>query len=289
MDRTIWMRVRGLARALGQDPGSGRYTFTDADIILTLLWAALHDKPVSWACRPESWPVYERRVRRPSPSRMSRRLRTLSVQVLIQCIQTELMHASQDTLVMALDGKVLRVALHSRDAFARVGARGMRGYKLHLICDTFGRIRAWRVTPLNCHEAVIARRIIKPMRIEGYLLADANYDTTYLHDLCARSGGQLVTPRMKCRIGKPLDPRRHTPQRERSVLMLELDHTGFGRDLIAKRGVVERVFARLEMNHHIGQVPAHVRGLFRVRLWMQAIILLDLARSAPTSSQLAAA
>jgi hypothetical protein len=279
MDQTIWVRVRALIRELDADPRGGRYTFSDADIALTQLWAVLHGKPVSWACRPRNWPIWERRVRRPSPSRMSRRLRTAGVTGLLAAAEAELKKTPRGTLALAIDGKAMTVARHSQDRCARFGAFGLRGYKLHLVCDLAGQIRGWRVTPLHCHEAVIARRILGPIGVEGYVLADANYDAIYLHELCARTGGQLVTPRARSRVGKPLDRRRDTPQRQRSTLMLELDLTGFGKALYSQRRVIERTFARLELNHRIGQVPSHVRGLRRVRLWMQAVILLDLARA----------
>jgi len=281
MDRTIWVALRELVRGLNRPSGSRRPTFSDADIILTFLWAVLNGRPVSWACRPDAWPIFERHVRRPSPSRMSRRLRTRSVQALLESVQRALAHDPAGTLGAIIDGKVLRVARHSRDKQATFGGAGLRGYKLHLACDLRGRILGGKVTPLHCHEAVMARRLLRSMPLSGYLLADANYDSVALHEQCAAKGAQLVAPRMRSRVGRPLDRRCDTPPRRRAITMLEFDRTGFGTRLYGLRSQIERVFGRLEMRHHLGVLPPHVRGLARVRSWIAAVIVLDLARTNP--------
>ena len=75
MDWTRWKNLVELVRSLDPGSPSGRFKYNDADIVLTWLWASAHRRPVSWACRRESWPICVRVTRRPSPSRMTRRLR----------------------------------------------------------------------------------------------------------------------------------------------------------------------------------------------------------------------
>jgi hypothetical protein len=284
MDRTIWVKLRAVVRGLDDRPRDGRLTFSDADIVLTLLWAVLHGRAVSWACRREAWPIFEMHVRRPSPARMSRRLRSPEVMGLIEKVRAALTHDPAGQLALAVDGKVMRVARHSRDRSATFGGFGLRGYKLHLICDLEGRIVGFRVTPLHCHEAVMARRMIRPLRIDGYLLADTNYDSVALHKQCAAKGGQLVAPRMPSRRSKPPGRRYNLPARQRAVNMLECDLTGFGPTLLAQRDVIERVFGRLEMRYRIGTPPPNIRGLRRVRTWIAAIVILELGRTSLLSN-----
>ncbi|QYK48123.1 MAG: transposase [Phycisphaeraceae bacterium] len=177
--------------------------------------------------------------------------------------------------MLALDGKALRVASHSGDRTATFGAWGLRGYKLHAICDLAGSIVSWRLTPMHCHEAVMAKRMMRDMELNGYVLADSNYDSVKLYELCACKGGQLVVPRKDCRVGRGVRRSGTHPDRRRAIDMLEQSMTGFGRGLLSLRRVIERVFARLEMTHHVGLIPPHVRGIERVRRWIQAIIILD--------------
>src|SRR5262245_65845465 len=112
MDRTIWVRARAVVRGLDAGPGGGRYAFRDADIVLTLLWAVLHGKPVSWACRPQNWPVWERRVRRPPPSRLSRRLRTAGVARLLGAAGAQRTRAPGGPPAPALGRQAKHVARH---------------------------------------------------------------------------------------------------------------------------------------------------------------------------------
>jgi hypothetical protein len=278
MDRTTWRMVVSLARALCVHPGHFRNRFTDADILLTYLYAVLEKRPASWATRRESWPLGERGRRRPSPARLSRRLPSPPVQDLLSAVAAFLTQDARAGLVHALDGKCLTVSAHSRDATATFSGRGLRGYKLHALCDLAGRIAAWRVTPMHCHEAVIARRVLLATPLDGYVLADANYDHARLYRQCQGQGLQLVTPRAASRVGRGVKRGGTAPSRRRAIDLIERSATGFGPALLGERRVIERVFARLDHHHAIGRPPPWVRGIARVRLWMTAVTLLDQAR-----------
>lgn len=58
--------------------------YTDAGILLVVFWAVLHDRPMCWACQPRHWPQRWQWLTLPSPQRLSERLRTLSVQLLLE-------------------------------------------------------------------------------------------------------------------------------------------------------------------------------------------------------------
>lgn len=277
MDRTIWGVIAVLVRRLDRSHTGGRLTFTDADIVLTFLWAVAHRRPVSWACRRDSWPIFERHVRRPSPARMSRRLRSREVQDLFDRAERVLRPTLLGLVALLLDGKPMRVASHSIDREATFGAYGLRGYKLHAFCDILGRIVSWRVTPMHCYEPEIARRLVRDLPEHAYVLADANYHSSRLFKSCADRGVQLIAPRRKSSRGKGVRRTRNEPSRLRCIDMLEAGGR-FGPGILSRRRGIERVFGRLEMNHGLGYLPSSVRGLHRVRLWTQAVVILDLAK-----------
>ena len=105
--------------------------------------------------------------------------------------------AQHGALVMRIDGKPLPVAKHSGDRRATIG-RGsggfQRGYKLHAIYAGNNRPIAYHVAPLNVDERVVAAQMLREVPLgEGYLLADANYETNPLYDQAASIGRVLVT------------------------------------------------------------------------------------------------
>jgi len=59
--------------------------FTDCEILNVYLWAVLNDRPVSWAANKSNWPYYwQRKLRLPDDSTVSRRMKTESVQELFK-------------------------------------------------------------------------------------------------------------------------------------------------------------------------------------------------------------
>ena len=147
------------------------------------------------------------------------------------------------------------------------------------------------VAPLNVHEREIARILLQSARCAGYILADANYDANHLHDLALGCGGQIVSPRRETSKGQQLGHRRHSPGRLRSIAMLEDPVSTFGCDLFKQRTAIERKFGYLASTPGLlTHLPAWVRTLHRVRLWVQAkLVLADLRTATKRESERSAA
>lgn len=280
VERVDWSAVVRLVRSVDDAKHRRTPRFSDSQILLTLLWARLHHRPVCWACRPASWPLWERRRTRPSPTTMTRRLRSASVVAMIERLESAVQADAPAELVHAVDGKPLVVSRHSTDPDARHG-RGAggydKGYKLHVVCGLSGRVCCWRVTPLSTPEHEMARRMVQGGGIStGYLLADTLFDWDTLHTRCEQQGVRLLAPRRPTRRGRGTRQRgRVGAARQACIAAMETPHACFARDLHGQRAVVERVFARLETRWHIGHPPFYVRRLRRVRLWVQAALILD--------------
>ena len=76
MERELWIAVYRMLRAVARRvPRRKRVRGGDAVIVAVYFWAALHDRPVSWATRPCNWPRDLLDFALPSQSTMSRRLR----------------------------------------------------------------------------------------------------------------------------------------------------------------------------------------------------------------------
>ncbi len=79
---------------------------------------------------------------------------------------------------------------------------------------------AWRVAPMQKDERAMGRRMLKRAAVQGYLLADANFDSNELHDVCLERGVQLVAP-PRYGFGRRRGHRRQSPARLRSLDALE--------------------------------------------------------------------
>jgi len=282
MDRNIWKVIAWTVRRHAQRRG-GRHTYADADIVLIFFWAVLHDRPICWACRRESWPIWEHRRRLPWPSTMTRRLRSRSVRALIDACEAFARRGlGAGDVVFAIDGKPLVIGAASGDPDAGFGraVRGKaKGYKLHAIVGESGAIWAWQVHPMDVDERTVARRLIRAAPIHDVLLGDKNYDANALFEIAGRRGVQLLTHR---RYGseRGLGHHRHSRWRLRAVFAIEQDATDGARRLLARRGFIERFFGNLvSVRYGLGHLPAWSRRLHRVRRWVQAkLVILMLAR-----------
>ncbi len=272
MEREVWMRIVALV-GRGAKPLSRRYTFTDGDIVLVLQWAALHDRPISWACGAKNWPGDLRPVRLPTPATMTRRLRSRSVRRLHARVERRSRGPRRASRLHIVDGKALPIAKHSRDRQAGFG-RGWgglaKGYKLHVITSKIGQLVAWCVCSLQQDEAKTAARLLPRTHLTGYLLADRNYDRNALYAACRQRGIQLLAPR---RYGPQhgFGRHHHDPARLYAVAQQEHSLTGFAPQLMQERRRVERWYGSFSSSPDgLGHLPAWVRGQARVERWVTA-------------------
>ena len=280
MERELFRRLKTELAGLGPHLVPKGWRSSDAVIAAVYFWAVIHDRPVSWACIAGHWPGRERPRRLPSQSQMSRRLRKESVRRLIDALEERVLRAGRPApLACAMDGKALPVGAHSHDRNATWGSGPgghVRGYKLHTIRSLGGTLVIWRVAPMNVDEREMARRMLPNARCAGYILADAMYDANYL---ALRHGGQLLAPR---RMGshRGLAAGRHSPGRLRGKDLLENTVSAFGREVHHLRGGIEREYGYLSSTGGLlAPLPAWVRTYPRVRLWVQAkLILAELRR-----------
>src|SRR6058998_520210 len=186
-------------------PRRKRVRFSDAVILLVAFWAVLHDRPVRWACAVRNWHGVLPWEALPSPATMSRRLRTLSVQLLLEQVFYCLLACvglQAFCLCRRIDSKPLPVGGFSKDRDARRGyATGAtcKGYKL-FCCWGGGTLMPETLTlgAMSTSDPAGAMRLIDHLdrlhcgTARGYLLADVTHDTNPLHDYVASRGLQLL-------------------------------------------------------------------------------------------------
>ena len=261
-----------------------RVQFSDALIILVLLWAALHDRPICWACDAENWPKQWQWLSLPSAPTMSRRLKTCSCCLLTQRIYDRLRAAICGSLCVCrrIDTKPLVVSGYSKDRDARRGyaTSGLaRGYKMAAAWGKAVVPDALTLAPLNvadaaCAITLIDRLVQNDSGATGYLLADAMHETNPLHRHAHAMGFQLLARRKK--PGTNLGHCSHSPARLRCIELLESDTPdSFGKQLYAQRGDIERDFGHLcSFGGGLQGLPSWVRHPRRVARWVIAKLII---------------
>ena len=281
MERELWPLLYQTLRDVGRGFSQKYVHIPGWVLVATMLWAAVHDRPVSWACNAQNWSTTRLRPwRLPSEATMSRRIDRVAIGLLWQAVEQRLrkLSAEHPALVAFLDGKPLPVGGVTKDSDARYGhgaAMMAKGYKLHTVWSTRALPETWEVTPLNTSEKLVARRLIPQLTGGGYLLADGNYDANGLFDLAGQYGYQLVTPLPK---GKKPGSGHHyqSAQRLRSIALMQRK---FGKQLYRLRTAIECDYGNAtSFGGGLGPLPAWVRGLERVRTWVWAKLLINAAR-----------
>jgi hypothetical protein len=273
MENELWRKAYQMIHRLGKNKRPKRATYTDADIVSTYLWAVLHDRPTSWACRRENWPVYYRRRRLPDPSTMCRRLRTEGVQTLLCYIEKTLVGQLPRNVCRWIDAKGLQISNSSTDKQAGYGYAGGgmgKGYKLYAIADPRQGFVHWTIRPMNHKESKVARYLIRKLEPQGYLVGDGVYDVNRLYDLAAARAVKLVAPQ-RIRNASGLGHHKHSPYR---IEMLSRLSSDFVRGLLRSRVGIEHMFGHLtNISCGLKPLPGWVRGLFRVENWVRAKII----------------
>jgi hypothetical protein len=274
MERVRWLELYRLAKELGKDFPGGVF-YPSWVIVGVFLWAAVHDRPVSWACRREHWPVRSEIRFLPSQSVMSRRLRTKAVRGLLAAMEKTLRERGEPHWIKVIDSKPLTVGNYSKDPDARWGRATKhgfaRGYKLHAVWGGGPLPEAWLVAPMNTADTQAARQLVPTLSGSGYLLGDGQYDSNQLYDLAGKHDHQLVAPRRK--TAKGLGHHKHSPYRLRAI---ELQKHLFGEALTEERTDIERMFGGLTcFGGGLAPLPSWVRRQHRVELWVQAKLLIN--------------
>lgn len=284
--------------------------YTDGMILLVALWAALHDRPMSWACQLRHWSARfsDQWFKLPSAATMSKRLRELSLQLLLEQVIYRLVWSGAWRLLIQvhygfclarrIDSKPLPVGGFSKDRDARRGyATGgkARGYKLFW-CTGISRTapEMMVIGPMNLSDQVGAIELIdrlEPLHgsLGGYLLADSTHDTNPLAKHADDHGMQLISPRKEPYT--QLGHRTHHPARLRGIELLEADadplgyatnpSRSFGSDLYRQREPIERELANwCSFGGGLAPLPAWVRRPHRVVLWVNLKLIINALRIA---------
>jgi hypothetical protein len=279
MERELWPLLYQELRAAAREFRQKYVQHPPWTIAAVLLWAALHDRSVTWACDPRHWSTTTRRpVALPSQSTVSRRTRKTAFGLFLNALTDRLRGADLPALALTLDGKPLLVGGNSKDPDARFGrAAGHlgKGYKLHAAWGIGPVPEAWEVAPLNEHAVKVADRLVGRLP-GGYLLADGNYDATKLFDRAGACGSQLVAAQRDNNPGT--GHHYQSPYRLRCIALLQ---TPFGRALFRLRAGIERRFGNaVAFGGGLGPgLPPWVRRRWRVDLWVWAKLMINAARA----------
>ena len=287
MERELWRRIVAALRST--PPTRPRNAvYTDRQVVAVFLWAALHDRPVSWACDRANWPMQAWRRSLPDQSTMSRRLRHPALQDLLRSLLVRVQRDLGAGEVIVADGKPLELCDHTRDPDARRGrgaGRYATGYKLHLMLDVSTHaVRGYEIHPLNVGEPNTAAAMLRTVHTHvapgSLLLGDRIFDSNRLHEAAAQRGCQLIAPR-KC-PGRGVGRHRHHPNRFESIRMTEGDDRAIWDHVLKPQRVeIERFFGSLSAAAGgLFALPPWVRRLHRVRLWVAAKLVINAARIA---------
>ena len=282
MERQLWKAIVVVLGGFDKARRRSAVRFSDERIVMVFYWAVIHDRPLSWACQRRHWPLDLRRQVLPSSSTMSRRLGSPSVKTLLNAVERRVVAPRQPELFWMIDGKPLVIGGCSKDRQAGYGhAAGCKakGYKLHALVSSQGNIAAWRIAPMNKDERTMAHRMLRDAPVQGYLVADSNFDSNPLHELCVTRGNLQLVTRRRYGPNYGLGHRKHSPGRLRSIAMLENPFPHFGERLIHDRDEIERQFGQLvNWGGGLSNLPAWVRTHHRVHRWVQAKLVLTALR-----------
>lgn len=164
MEGELWSRLYHLVMEVGQTLRLTDVTYQPHIIAMVLLWAALHDRPVGWACNPKNWSTTTLRpATLPSASTLSRRLRRVDTARFLRALVLRLRQQGEQRLAAVIDAKPLPVGGASQNPQARCGrGAGMwaRGYKLYAIWGSRPMPETYRVYPTNTSEDKVAEEMI---------------------------------------------------------------------------------------------------------------------------------
>jgi hypothetical protein len=177
-----------------------------------------------------------------------------------------------------------------RSAVSTRKGGGFYGYKLQMaVCTATDLPLAWQVETARHHESNFVAPLLDKLHARGFTprtaALDKGYDSNRVHAECAERYVLPVIPIKGERASQIVMPiiegaTRFNPRIQR--------HTDEFRSLYRRRAAVEREFGRLK--HDYGLAPLRVRGLARVQLHADLVMLarLSLALSRARAVPLAA-
>jgi hypothetical protein len=289
MEVRLYRALEKLIWQVAHPPRRKKEHFHDKTIVLVLIWAVLHDRAICWACDERNWPR-DQAIPLPSPTTMSRRLRTVGVLQLLDrvlCLLRE--QFDHQHLIKAIDSKPLRVGYYSQDRDARKGRAGgglAKGYKLHaLTCD--GIVTHWMLSGMNENDQVPAYRLLEHLKGVGYVAGDNGYDANKVHQKAEDCQHQLVAPPRNSNHNVR-DLKRNCPARLRSQDLCDSplfacgQSSVFGRSILKERVKIERLFSQLCFEG-LNSPPPWVRTPHRVAQWTAVKLLIRLLKQAQKS------
>lgn len=301
MDRDVWKSVvarvtvadRRVRRALGPERRE-QVRYSNRLIVSMYCWAVGHDRPLCWACDRAHYGALFRPRKLPSVSQFCKRVKDDErVRQTLQALHELTCDAGggqAPSLVSCFDGKLLPVAMHSRDPDAhkvRTNAGYLRGYRLHAWADR-GKIVVWSVTAANAGEQTVAEALcphLPPLSPEAVILGDVRYDSAGLYArVAACTAAALLTPLQgKSRSEKK---RRGMGAARRSAVEAWERHAPLARMALRDRLQIEGVFGTLTATAGgLAPLPGWVRRLDRVTRWVGVKVIFhnvrcDLRRAA---------
>ena len=280
MYKDVWDQIRSAVRSAGRivKREGRRPQFSDRQIVLMYFVSVIFDRPRCFACRHESLPSCFRPRRMPSYSQFCRRLHSPSVIAIIDHVARHLGQGDRPFRLGYIDGKELPVSRQSTDPDATVG-RGSRGwskgYRLHALGGRDRRIKAFSVRPLNEGEPKVARELVRHLEPDTIVLADANYDSRFLYDAARERDAWFFAP-IK---GNAAKTRSRTTKARLVGVEFWRRHPTVAKRVYARRTDIERIFSQCVVTGGgLNPLPAWVRRLDRVTLWVTAKIAIHNAR-----------
>jgi hypothetical protein len=275
MERELWPRLYHLVMDVGETLRLIDVTFQPHIVLLVFFRAALHDRPVCWACDERNWTTTTLRpAGLPGTSTMSRRLNRVDTAMLLRAVVATIRAEGDPALIALIDGRPLPIGGSGHDPEARCGrGAGMwaKGYKLYAIWAGRPVPETYRVYPMNANEDKVAEEMMPDLTWGGYLLGDGEYDANGVFDAAGAVGYQLLVPREDPAAG--LGHHYQSPYRKRCI---ERMRTAFGRSVFGLRRGIEQAFGALvSFGGGPAALPPWVRHLKRVWLWVSAKLAIN--------------
>src|SRR5688572_8988806 len=108
MERGLWPPLYRPLREVASDFSRKHVHYQPWVVVAVMLWAALHDRPVCWACQARHWSTTTLRPPQlPSPSTVSRRVDSAGVGLLWRALERRIRDEGRPGLVAFVGGKPL--------------------------------------------------------------------------------------------------------------------------------------------------------------------------------------